>query len=74
MSAPFALGSARMNRGLSQRDLAAECDVSLTVIQRLEDGKKVFPRNAKKVADYFEVQVTDLDAYADLNTSDEAAA
>jgi transcriptional regulator with XRE-family HTH domain len=49
-----------MNAGLSQRALAEECGVSLTVVQRLENGATATPRNAKKVADYFEVQVTDL--------------
>lgn len=56
----FDLVEARLNKGLSQRDLAAQCDVALSTIQRLEDGKTAHPRNAKKVADHFEVQVTDL--------------
>lgn len=50
----------RLNRGLTQRQLAAECKVSLTVIQRLEAGDAAHPSNAKKVADYFGCKVTDL--------------
>lgn len=60
MTERFDIRVERINRGFNQRDLAAECDVSLTTIQRLEAGGAVFPRNAKKVADYFGVQVTDL--------------
>jgi transcriptional regulator with XRE-family HTH domain len=50
----------RLNRGLSQRALATECGVSLTTVQRLEDGRGAHPENAKKVADYFGIKVTDL--------------
>lgn len=56
----FDLLAARLNRGFTQRDLANECGVSLTTIQRLESGAGASPRNAKKVADFFEIQVTDL--------------
>lgn len=64
--------AARMNEGLSQRDLAAACGVSLTSIQRLEAGGSVSPRNAKKVADYFGVRVTDLMPIADAPIKDAA--
>lgn len=57
---PFVFLAARMNEGLTQRELAAVCGVSLTVIQRLEGGGTVSPRSAKKVADHFKVRVTDL--------------
>jgi transcriptional regulator with XRE-family HTH domain len=60
MTDRFDIYAARMNAGLSQRALAEECGVSLTVIQRLENGATATPSNAKKVADYFDVQVTDL--------------
>ena len=50
----------RINRGLTQRELAAVCEVSLTVIQRLEGGGKASPRTAKRVADYFNCEVADL--------------
>jgi transcriptional regulator with XRE-family HTH domain len=56
----FNLQAARLNAGLSQRALAKKCKVSLSTIQGLEDGKGAHPRNAKKVADHFEVLVTDL--------------
>lgn len=64
-SARFDVLSARLNRGLTQRELAMECGVSLTVIQRLEGDGGAHPRTAKKVADYFGVQVTDLLAVPD---------
>jgi len=60
MSPSFDVKAARVNDGLTQRELAAECEVSLTVIQRLEAGTPVTPRTAKRVADRFGVQVLDL--------------
>jgi transcriptional regulator with XRE-family HTH domain len=56
----FDVYTARLNEGLTQRELAGKCGVSLTTIQRLEGDGGATPRNAKKVADYFGVQVTDL--------------
>jgi transcriptional regulator with XRE-family HTH domain len=56
----FDVRRARMNLGLTQRDLAAKCGVSLTTIQRFEGGAAATPANAKKVADFFGVLVTDL--------------
>lgn len=60
MNERFNVLAARLNRGMTQRELAAECGVALTTIQRLESGLTASPRNAKKVADFFEIQVTDL--------------
>lgn len=60
MTDRFDFKAARLNRGLTQRQLAKECGVSLTVIQRLEGDGNAFPQNAKKVADYLGVKVTDL--------------
>jgi transcriptional regulator with XRE-family HTH domain len=56
----FNLREARINAGLTQRDLAEKAKVGLPTIQRLEDGLGARPGNAKRVADYFHVQVTDL--------------
>lgn len=69
MPATFDLREARINKGLSQRALAVECGVSLTVIQRLEAGGFATPANAKAVADHFEVQVTDIMAIPDRKAS-----
>jgi transcriptional regulator with XRE-family HTH domain len=52
--------AARLNMGLTQREFAAKCGVSLTVIQRLENGGTVSPRSAKAIADVCECKVTDL--------------
>jgi ribosome-binding protein aMBF1 (putative translation factor) len=60
MSAPFNLMAARINRGLSQRELAAELELHPEVIRRLENHSGVRVASAKKVADFFDVQVTDL--------------
>lgn len=56
----FNLTVARVNAGLSQRQLAAKVGVGLETVRRLETGLGAHPANAKKVADYFDVQVTDL--------------
>jgi ribosome-binding protein aMBF1 (putative translation factor) len=56
----FDLTSARLNAGLSMRGLADAVDVAEQTIRRLEDGEGVHPANAKKVADYFGIKVTDL--------------
>lgn len=56
----FDLTAARINAGLSQRSLAEAVGVGLETVRRLERGDGAHPANAKRVADYFEVQVTDL--------------
>ena len=60
MSGRFDLRSARLNKGLTQRALAVEAGVSLATVQRLEGGLGARPDNAKRLADFFGVQVTDL--------------
>lgn len=65
----FDIREARINEGLSQRALALQCEVSLTVIQRLEAGGFATPANAKAVADHFEVQVTDIMAIPERRAS-----
>ena len=63
MSDTFNVRYARLNLGKTQRELAADCGVALTTIQRLEAGLSASPRNAKKVADFFQINVTDLPGY-----------
>ena len=60
MTDRFDLALARFNEGYSQRSLAIELGVSRATIKALEAGGTVHPANAKKVADRFGVQVTDL--------------
>lgn len=60
MTTRFDLRAARLNAGLTQRDLAERAGVNLATVQRLEDGLGARPKNAKKVADLFGVKVTDL--------------
>ena len=52
----------RLNLGMSVREFAAETGVSRAVIERLESGRSVSPRTAKRVADFLGdgVKVTDL--------------
>ena len=74
----FDLTEARLNAGLSIRGLADELDVGQHSIRALERGDgRVHPATAKKIADRFGVQVTDLmpvdDAPAPVATSGEAA-
>lgn len=55
------LTAERLNRGYSIKGLARELDVHEHAIRRLERGEGgVHPATAKKVADFFGVQVTDL--------------
>lgn len=56
----FDLKTARLNAGHTMSSLAALLDVHRNVIASLESGRSVHPANAKKVADHFGVQVTDL--------------
>lgn len=57
---PDELAAARLNAGYSIRSLARHLDVPEQSIRRLEDGERIHPANAKKVADFFGVRVTDL--------------
>jgi ribosome-binding protein aMBF1 (putative translation factor) len=57
----FDLKTARLNAGLSIRGLAREIDVPEQSIRRFEAGDSgLHPANAKRIADRFGVQVTDL--------------
>jgi transcriptional regulator with XRE-family HTH domain len=56
----FDLKAERLNRGLSRYALAAAVDVPEPTIRRIENGHSAHPANAKKIADYFDIQVTDL--------------
>lgn len=55
------LKTMRLNEGYSIKALARELDVHEHAIRRLERGEGgVHPATAKKIADRFDVQVTDL--------------
>lgn len=56
----FDLATAYLNAGYSRRGFAREVGVAEHTVRRLEDGEGVHPANAKKVADFFGVKVTDL--------------
>ena len=57
------LRAARLNAGLSLRQAAEVLGVPEQSIRRLEADLGVTPANAKKIADYYGIQVTDLAAF-----------
>lgn len=54
------LAAARLNAGYSRRGLAEHINVPEQTLRRLEAGDGCTPSYAKRVADFFGVQVTDL--------------
>jgi transcriptional regulator with XRE-family HTH domain len=54
------LRAERLNRGLTIRALAERLDVSAGTIRAAERGESVHPANAKRIADYYGVKVTDI--------------
>lgn len=55
------LVAARLNRGLSTREAAERIGISQDVLLRAEGGESTpYPRHAKKIADFYGVQVTDI--------------
>lgn len=54
------LTALRLNAGHSIRSLSVELGVHQHAIRRLEAGGTIHPASAKKIADKFGVQVTDV--------------
>lgn len=55
------LRAERLNRGLSLTAAAEVMSVPLNVLSRAEAGEGMpHPSNAKKIADFYEVKVTDI--------------
>ncbi len=54
------LVAARLNRGLSQRAAAVAIGVNRGVLERAEAGRQIHPGNAKRIADFYEIAVTDF--------------
>jgi lambda repressor-like predicted transcriptional regulator len=54
------LATERRRRGLSTRAAAHEIGVSQAVVLRAEGGDGVWPRHAKRIADFYGVRVTDI--------------
>jgi DNA-binding XRE family transcriptional regulator len=50
----------RVNRGLSQAAAARSAKVNKSVWGRAENGERVSPANALKIASFFDLQVTDI--------------
>jgi transcriptional regulator with XRE-family HTH domain len=66
MTENFDLRSARLNAGFTIRGLAREIGIAEQTLRRLEGGEGAHPASAKKVADFFGVQVTDLMPFEDV--------
>lgn len=60
MTQTFDLAAARINAGFSRKGFARKLKIHERSLQRLEEGRTVRPQTAKPVADYFNLQVTDL--------------
>lgn len=71
---PFSLVRARLNRGLSRRQAAVEIGIAQASLRSLEEGGTIHPAGAKKVADFFGVQVTDLMPVTPARLADEPKA
>lgn len=54
------LTAERLNRGLSLLDAATRIGVSRGTLARAERGLGVHPSSAKRIADFYDVQVTDI--------------
>jgi lambda repressor-like predicted transcriptional regulator len=54
------LEAARLNQGLSLPDAAAQIGISRGTLVKAERGDSVHPRQAKLIADFYKVRVTDI--------------
>jgi transcriptional regulator with XRE-family HTH domain len=54
------LRAIRMSRGLTLRAAAIEAGVNMHALQRVEHGSTPYPENAKKIAEFYEVEMTEL--------------
>lgn len=57
----FNLTEARVNAGYSIRAFAKELGIHEHSLRTLERGGSVQPDTAKKVADFFDIKVTDIE-------------
>lgn len=52
--------ASRLNRGLSIADAAEEIGVTYDILEGAEKGRRPHPRNALKIASFYDRKVTDL--------------
>ena len=50
----------RLNRGLTITEVAEACDVARATLVKAEEGERPFPAQAKRIADFYGVKVTDI--------------
>jgi DNA-binding XRE family transcriptional regulator len=63
----------RLNRGLTVNQAAAAIGIARGTLVALEEGDRIHPANAKKIADFFGCKVTDLPPFASPVELDSAA-
>lgn len=56
----MSLRAERRNRGLTLIEMAAEIGVAAETYRRAEIGLGLRPAHAKRIADFFDVKVTDI--------------
>lgn len=56
----FDVATARVNAGYGVRGFARKLGLHEATLRRIEEGLPVRPENAKLVADFFDIKVTDL--------------
>lgn len=61
----FDLTQARLDRGETILEAAAAMGVDRRILGRAEQGKRVHPRNALLIADYYGVRPSDIWSYGD---------
>ena len=54
------LQAERLNRGLTIREAAEAAGVAPSVVARAENGQTLAPGNAKRIADFYGLKVTDI--------------
>ena len=50
----------RLNRGLTQRELARECDLSFVTINSIENNKKPGIKSINVLSRFFDTEITEL--------------
>jgi transcriptional regulator with XRE-family HTH domain len=63
----FNLRAARINQGQSIKEAARQIGVSEGTLRRAERGEGMHPRTLKRIADYYEIRVTDFIVIAEPN-------
>lgn len=63
----------RLNKGLSLREAAAAMKINREVLRMAEQGRTPFPRSAKRIADFYDMRVTDIWSVDEVDGAEAAA-